>query len=79
MHVPITFIIELYYYLPNLIEAWAAASLAIGTLKGEQLTYVKPALKQNSTEAGSPPCSPQIPTLRSGLVARPFSTAILIN
>ena len=25
-------------YLPNLIEAWAAASLAIGTLKGEQLT-----------------------------------------
>ncbi len=28
-------------YLPNLIEAWAAASLAIGTLNGEQLTYVK--------------------------------------
>jgi hypothetical protein len=26
------------YYFPNLIEACAAASLAIGTLKGEQLT-----------------------------------------
>ena len=25
-------------YLPNLIEVWAAASLAIGTLNGEQLT-----------------------------------------
>jgi len=25
-------------YFPNLIEACAAASLAIGTLKGEQLT-----------------------------------------
>ena len=50
------------YYLPNLIEACAAASLAIGTLNGEQLTYVSPVLKQNSTEAGSPPCSPHIPT-----------------
>ncbi len=27
-----------YCYFPNLIEACAAASLAIGTLNGEQLT-----------------------------------------
>src|SRR3989344_9294720 len=41
--------------------ACAAANLAIGTLNGEQETFVRPILWQNSTEAGSPPCSPQIP------------------
>ena len=30
--------IKIRYYFPYLIEAWEAASLAIGTLKGEQLT-----------------------------------------
>ena len=34
---------------------------------------------QNSTDDGSPPCSPQIPTLRSGRVLRPRSIAILTN
>lgn len=37
-HVPFDFYKSVPGYLPNLIEAWAAASLAIGTLKGEQLT-----------------------------------------
>ena len=60
------------HYFPNFMEACAAARRAIGTRKGEQLTYVSHALKQNSTEAGSPPCSPQIPTLRSFFVERPF-------
>jgi hypothetical protein len=27
-----------FNYFPNLIDAWAADSLAIGTLNGEQLT-----------------------------------------
>ena len=30
-------------------------------------------------EAGSPPCSPQMPTSRPGRAARPFSTAIRIS
>ena len=36
---------------------------------------VEPARSQNATEAGSPPCSPQMPSLRSGRVARPRSAA----
>ena len=32
---------------------------------------------QKNTEAGSPPCSPQMPSLRSGRVLRPRSTADL--
>src|ERR1035441_5013349 len=52
--------------------ACAAARLAIGTRKGLQLTYVRPRRWQNSTEFGSPPCSPQMPSLMSGRVWRPF-------
>lgn len=52
----------------------------MGTRNGEQLTYVKPAsLLKNSTERGSPPCSPQTPIFSEGLTALPFSTVILIN
>src|ERR1022692_1619896 len=69
-------------YLPafaSLRTACAAAKRAIGTRKGLQLTYVRPRRWQNSTELGSPPCSPQMPSLMSGRVWRPFSTAIFIN
>ncbi len=38
-----------------------------------------PTLWQNFTLVASPPCSPQIPTLRSGRVERPFSMAILTS
>ena len=63
MSLNIPFFIEYSFasYL-SAIAACAAASLAIGTRNGEQETYVKPSLWQNSTEDGSPPCSPQIPT-----------------
>src|SRR5207245_2346132 len=44
------------------MRAWAALSRAIGIMNGEQETYVMPTLWQNSTDDGSPPCSPQIPT-----------------
>jgi len=44
--------------------ALAAASLAIGTLNGLQETLLSPMRWQNSTEAGSPPCSPQMPMSR---------------
>ncbi len=50
------------------IAACAAASRATGTRKGEQLTYVSPMRWQNFTESGSPPCSPQMPSLISGRV-----------
>ena len=40
---------------------------------------VSPALWQNSTLDGSPPCSPQIPSLMSGLVAFPRSAAIFTS
>ncbi len=66
---------SLFNYL-LLIAACAAANLAIGTRNGEQDTYVKPTLWQNSTDEGSPPCSPQIPSLIFGRVALPFSAAI---
>ena len=36
-----------------------------------------PTLWQNSTDEGSPPCSPQMPTLRSGRVRRPALDADL--
>ena len=65
-------------YLLFLILACAAASLAIGTLNGEQLTKSRPIMWQNSTELGSPPCSPQIPTKRLDFIPclflRPFSS-----
>ena len=51
--------------------ACAAASLAIGTLNGEHETYDSPMLWQNSTDSGSPPCSPQIPNFILGLVCLP--------
>src|SRR6516162_11388975 len=50
------------------IAACAAASRATGTRNGEQLTYVSPIRWQNFTESGSPPCSPQMPSLISGRV-----------
>ena len=49
-------------YLLCLIFACAAASLAIGTLKGEHDTQSIPTEFKNSIVSGSPPCSPQIPT-----------------
>ena len=61
------------------MRAWAALSRAIGIMNGEQETYVMPTLWQNSTDDGSPPCSPQMPTLRSGRVRRPRSMPIRIN
>ena len=59
--------------------AWAAASLAIGTLNGEHETYVNPMLWQNSIVEGSPPCSPQIPSLMLGLTTLASSIANLTN
>ena len=38
---------------------------------------VQPDRSQLWIDSGSPPCSPQMPILRSGRVARPFSTAVL--
>ena len=38
-----------------------------------------PTMWQNSTEFGSPPCSPQMPISSFGLVLRPFSTPIRIT
>ena len=35
-----------------------------------------PRRAQNLTDEGSPPCSPQMPTLSSGLTERPFLTPI---
>ena len=61
---------------PTVIAAWAAASRAMGTRKGEQLTYCTPASWKKATEAGSPPCSPQTPSLMEGRTALPFSTAM---
>jgi hypothetical protein len=53
--------------------ACAAASLAIGTRKGEQETQSSPVRSQKAMEAGSPPCSPQMPSLRPGaLLAAAF-------
>lgn len=63
----------------NEIAALAADNLAIGTLKGEQLTYSKPIIWQNSMDDGSPPCSPQMPSLISGLVSFPLDAAIFIK
>ena len=40
--------------------AWAAANRAIGKRNGEQDTSSSPTSWQNETEAGSPPCSPQM-------------------
>src|SRR5450759_1570713 len=54
--------------------ARAAARRAIGTRNGEQDTYDRPARWKKSIESGSPPCSPQTPVLRPGLVMRPFSS-----
>lgn len=62
-----------------LIAACAAARRAIGTRKGEQETYVSPSLWQNSTDDGSPPCSPQMPRCISGRVAFPSLTAICMS
>ena len=67
------------YALGLRILACAAASLAMGTRKGEQDTYVRPILLQNSMVEGSPPCSPQMPSLMSGRVCLPSSAAILTN
>ena len=38
---------------------------------------MRPILWQNLTDSGSPPCSPQMPTLRLGRVLRPLATAHL--
>src|SRR4051794_34506473 len=46
--------------------ACAAARRATGTRKGEQLTYARPIWWQKTMLDGSPPCSPQIPSLMSG-------------
>ena len=43
--------------------ALPAATRAIGTRKGEQDTYFKPARSKKSLEFGSPPCSLQTPRL----------------
>ena len=48
-------------YLLDLIAACAAARRATGTRNGEHETQSRPRVWQNSTETGSPPCSPQIP------------------
>src|SRR2546422_4598781 len=55
------------------MRACAALSRAIGIMNGEHDTYVMPTLWQNSTDEGSPPCSPQMPILRSGRARRPRS------
>ena len=52
------------------------AQTHIYSLKGEHDTYASPALWKKSIDAGSPPCSPQIPIFRSGRAARPSSTAV---
>src|SRR5438094_8599322 len=59
------------------MRACAALSRAIGIMNGEHDTYVMPTLWQNSTDEGSPPCSPQMPILRSGRVRRPRGRGVL--
>jgi len=70
--------LTLCFWLPSgfLMAAWAAASRAIGTRERLNSDIGQVILVTKFDEAGSPPCSPQIPTLRFDLVARPFSTAL---
>jgi len=53
------------------------SKFAIRNLKGEQPYICQSGLEAESTEAGSPPLFATDSYFRSGLVARPFSTAIL--
>ena len=60
-------------------RAWAAAERATGTRNGEQRDVVEPDRSHLWIDAGSPPCSPQIPTSRPASSTRPLSTAIFIS
>ena len=53
--------------------ACAAASRASGTRYGEQTRSRGRCRRTIFTESGSPPCSPQTPSLMLGFAARPFS------
>src|SRR5438132_1261313 len=60
------------------MAACAAARRATGTRYVDGDTYVRPTSWQKAIDDGSPPCSPQIPILRSGRVLRPRSMAMRI-
>ena len=57
----------------------AAASLAIGIRYGDAETQLRPNLWKKSIDFGSPPCSPQIPSLIFGLTFLPRFVAFSIN
>merc|ERR1712060_932653 len=61
-------------FFPYFIAACAAARRAIGTRNGLQLTLLNPIRWANSTEAGSPPCSPHIPSSTLGFLVRANAT-----
>jgi hypothetical protein len=53
--------------------AWAAARSALGTRYGEHDTEFIPANEQKMTLLGSPPGSPQMPTIEFFCTLQPFS------
>lgn len=62
--------------LPSERTAWAAAGRATGARLGEHNTSFKPMLWQNSIEAESPPCNPQIHSLIEGFTSFASRTQI---